>query len=81
MHKPQRQSKLHFVSFLLKHSARPSVGVAAAAGGVCRHGLHVVLVLLVVARGLQAKVVAVVRRKHPRRDVRGRPGVVRRQDV
>ena len=58
-----------------------SVGVAAAAGGIRRHGLHVVLVLLVVTRRLQAEVVAVVRRQHPHGDVRGLPGVVRSQDV
>lgn len=69
-------------SFTHTHThAQLSVGIAAAAGGIGRHGLHVVLVLLVVTRGLQAKVVAVVRRQHPHWDVGGLPGVVRRQDV
>lgn len=58
-----------------------SVGVTAAAGRVSRHGLYIVLVLLVVARRLQAKVVTMVRWQHPHRDVRGLPGVVRCQDI
>lgn len=43
------------------HCVSLSVRVAAAAGWICRHGLHIIFVLLVVAWGLQSKVVAMVR--------------------
>lgn len=58
-----------------------SVWIATAAGGICWHGFNIIFVLLVVAWRLQAEIVAVVRRQHPCRDVRGLPGVVRGQDV
>jgi len=63
------------------HTFFLSVRITAAAGGIGRHGFHVVLILLVVTRWLQAEVVAVVRRKQPHWDIGGLPGVVRSQDV